>query len=377
MIKKRWLIFVILLILCSLLVQAFPFLQSYLNLRNILSKQELQKRFNDYNPPNIEVMLLPKYMLDFSVALLKIRITDKKTRIISVDARIITKNKIRTLNLFDDGLHSDNNANDAVFTGYLRTVDFNNEQNVNIEITAIDQALNKITVRRNVQLLPRNVCERFVLNGNTNEKLDLLILGDKYSNKIELINEFNKSYNNIISFEPFKKDKKKFNIFYIDSTELNLDCHYGCYRNLSYSMCCDSEKVGIISTQCPNDVVGVIVNSTAYGGTYNFNPSYFVSYKYGYNDNTVVHEFGHAMGLMDEYDYKLSAGSSILPWGPNCETKSTCTSWAGTGGTGCFSSCTYSNWFRPIKANTLMYDNRGDYGHVNQKHLNNVLANYK
>ncbi len=376
MIKKRLLLFVILLIVFSSIVQSFsPAQTSILINQQTILRIRLQKIFNDYQSPEININILPKYMLDGSTALIKFKTFDKKTKIISFNARLILKNKIKEIKLFDDGWHSDDNANDFIITGQLKTTNFDFEKNVTIEITATDQAFNIKKLRKNIEMLPRRTCEQIVYNGKIDDKLDLLIMGDKYNNFTLMTQDLNKSFQNIIAFEPFKSEQKKINTFFLDSTNIDLECHYNC-DNITRAMCCNDEKVLTLASQCPNDIIGVLTNTTQYGGRYMWS-GYWISYKDGYKDNVVVHEVGHAFNLMDEYDYQQQMPQGFKPWGPNCETSSSCLSWSGTSGTGCFRSCTYSSLFRPIERNSMMLDHNGDFGPVNQKHLNNMLTNYK
>ncbi|MBW3012491.1 hypothetical protein KY311_04855 [Candidatus Woesearchaeota archaeon] len=70
-----------------------------------------------------------------------------------------------------------------------------------------------------------------------------------------------------------------------------------------------------------------------------------------------VREFGHFMGLADEFAYlgSTSANSTY----PNCDNEFSgnesqpCSKWSNVQGTGCYAGCIYENWYRPTKGFVL------------------------
>lgn len=347
---------------------------------------EVLKRLNvsgDNILPFIATTAIPNYLIANSTLFFQISVEDKESGINYFNGEIINFDKIKTstLDLFDDGLHNDGLFNDSFYSATLNTNDLMNNNNF-IFLTAVDNAGNKkVLVKEIKEIISPKTCSQLVDNNNTNDKLDIVFLGDKYFDLEILRKDVENHYKSIFKLSPLDKafNQSKINIHFVNAT---LDLF--CQRNIPIGMNltpqlhwvgCDHEKISLISSNCPNDVVMVVLNNKTYAGT--SWGAYAITYKDGDKSNTTVHEFGHIFGaLNDEYSYGINADKTMLPGGVNCDINKSCGKWQNISNTGCFQECSYNNWFRPIHNNTIMYDAKGDFGSVNEAELNRRLSKY-
>ncbi|MEA2036919.1 MAG: M64 family metallopeptidase, partial [Nanoarchaeota archaeon] len=221
----------------------------------------------------------------------------------------------------------------------------------------------------------KSLCIEMQYNGNPADKLDILFIGDDYS-EYELSmfrGDANSFMNGLLSYEPFKSQRNKINVYRIDNTQ-DLGCNYNC-QGIGRAICCDNAKVAQASVHCPKDYTIVIVNSNDYGGA--ASGGLAVSYRGDYK--VAVHEFGHSFaGLMDEYN--TGQYISGVPWGSNCAPDSSCSKWSdlkGVEGVGCFKGCTADNWYRPIHSTSVMMDLKGDYNPVGERAMADKMRSYR
>lgn len=265
------------------------------------------------------------------------------------------------------------NCEDGTFTGYC-SVDqpFFCDNGKLIKNCSNCGCPNDLECRRDGSCT-RNSCIQLVHNGNPDNKLDLIFVGDDYDNEMDKFAEDIEVFiNGLLNYEPFNSQRDKINFYKVDNTE-DLGCFYGC-GGMDRLICCDNLKIDQIAIDCPYDYAIIIVNNDSYGGSGGVNAvSYRVDYK------VMVHEFGHSFGgLMDEYSY--GGKSESYASGPNCASSLLCTEWSDLNnleGVGCFEGCTYDNWYRSKQSDSIMLDLNGDFNPVGERHLSELMERYR
>jgi len=180
-------------------------------------------------------------------------------------------------------------------------------------------------------------------NGKSDTKVDLVILAEGYKQ-----NEFDKFINDtkrvsdyLFAEEPFKSEKKKFNVkaVFAPSAESGTDVpgekvyKNTCFNSTFYTFdlpryltTSDMRMAYDAASAVPYDQIYVLVNTERYGGGGFYN---FVSVCTSDNELTkevFIHEFGHGFaGLGDEYynstvAYENFYNLDIEPWEPNLTT---------------------------------------------------------
>ena len=182
-----------------------------------------------------------------------------------------------------------------------------------------------------------------LINGKPSEKVDIVILPEGYTREETglFINDCEKFVKDFFTFEPYSKNKDKFNIRAVlapsnqkgtdipkeniwKSTILNTS--YYTFDSERYLMTMDDKSVRDLAANAPYDQIYILVNSKKYGGgaIYNY-------YNVSVNSNEqsakiLIHEFGHGFaGLADEYyndetSYGEFYNLNIEPWEPNITT---------------------------------------------------------
>ncbi|MFC1725201.1 M64 family metallopeptidase [candidate division KSB1 bacterium] len=168
-------------------------------------------------------------------------------------------------------------------------------------------------------------------NGDPDKKVDILILGDGFT-KAELPalkKAADEKVDNLFSTEPFKSNKKNFNVRLIESVSEEsgidqpnrnifknsiLDCSFDAFELDRYVLTYANEKLRDIAANAPYDYICIIANSPIYGGG-----GIFKLYSISTLDQKrkfflFVHEFGHQFaGLGDEYFSSAVAYNEFYP----------------------------------------------------------------
>jgi len=176
-------------------------------------------------------------------------------------------------------------------------------------------------------------------NGNSAQKVDILILGDGYtqpelsdfSAKARALTE------ELFATQPFKKRRDDFNVWAIapltrepgisrPSTrtyrDTPLGVSYDAFRSERYVLTTDNKAMRRIASSAPYDFVEIITNTDTYGGGGIYGLYATVAANSVWANYVFIHEFGHHFaGLADEY-YTSSvayeaAGVLIEPYEPN------------------------------------------------------------
>lgn len=157
------------------------------------------------------------------------------------------------------------------------------------------------------------------ISGDPHTKVDVVILGDGYSaNDQKKFEKDLKRYTNLlISQEPFKKNKDKFNIYGVlkASEESGIDePGANIYKNTTlsttfyslgserYVLTEDNKSMRDLAAHVPYDAIYIMCNSPRYGGggIYNFYCTFVSDNQF--SPYIFLHEFGHSFGgLADEY----------------------------------------------------------------------------
>lgn len=156
-------------------------------------------------------------------------------------------------------------------------------------------------------------------SGDPHSKVDVVILADGYSAKDQkkFENDLKHYSNLLISHEPFKKNKNKFNIYGvfkasedygIDEPGANiykstvLSTTFYSLGSERYVLTEDNKSMRDLATQVPYDAIYIMCNSPRYGGggIYNFYCTFVSDNQF--SPYIFLHEFGHSFGgLADEY----------------------------------------------------------------------------
>ncbi len=214
-----------------------------------------------------------------------------------------------SLMLSDDGLHGDEKPNDGVYANVWDSRGKGLIKEVTVEAQGVGQKL--ATLNRAFQIQEESCQEALPGNNNKNtNRVNVVFVGANYGNlesftqDIAKSIDFNGTEGGLLSQEPFKSNKDKFNFWYSNQIQFTDDCGGGDINlgrigkflscratvHLATDSCVVNNKqiIGLIS----KDFTSIAFGQTAYVST-------FVSY---YSPSIVVHEFGHSFGkLSDEY----------------------------------------------------------------------------
>jgi hypothetical protein len=177
-------------------------------------------------------------------------------------------------------------------------------------------------------------------NGPPNEKVDLLILGEGYT-EAELPKfhaDVTRLTDRLFATEPFKSRMRDFNVRAIDlSSPLSgvnrphvgkfrrtaVSASYYVFESERYMLTEDNRALRDVLSQAPYEFIEILANEKQYGGggIYNFQAT--ASVDTAFANYLFVHEFGHHFaGLADEY-YMSPAVTTEFPkdqpepWEPN------------------------------------------------------------
>lgn len=177
-------------------------------------------------------------------------------------------------------------------------------------------------------------------NGPASEKVDLLFLGDGYTEKE--IRKFHQDVERLVavlfSYEPFKSRKRDFNVRALDLPTAESGVHrpqsrlfrrtalgtaYNTFGSERYVLTLEDKVLRDAAAAAPYDFIEILVNDAQYGGGGIFGDQSTAASANSYASYLVVHEFGHHFaGLADEYytsdvAYETGAPDKPEPWEPN------------------------------------------------------------
>ncbi|HLB40527.1 MAG TPA: M64 family metallopeptidase, partial [Candidatus Babeliales bacterium] len=180
--------------------------------------------------------------------------------------------RVARLDLYDDGNHNDNAAGDNIWGATWGVT--------KIGAYHLEATVDNSRIYRNLRsfnIIVSPACVAVVNNGGSSQKLDIVYIAEQYGGANLATfrdNDVVKFKNKLLAFEPFKAQSNKINFWRIDNTD-SLGCHNNC-GGINRAICCDRAKVLDRASSCNYDKIGVIVNSSVYGGGGAM--SYFTSY---------------------------------------------------------------------------------------------------
>jgi hypothetical protein len=179
----------------------------------------------------------------------------------------------------------------------------------------------------------------YIKNGNTDNHVDIVILGDGYTEA-----EMDKFHKDVVSLtdelftvEPFKSRKANFNVSAVETPSATsgvnkphpgvfnrtpLSMSYGAFDSERYALSYDNRTIRDVASTVPYDYMFILINERTYGGGGIFNLYSTVAADNKFSRYIFVHEFGHCFAaLADEYytsdvSYQTPA-ITVEPWEPN------------------------------------------------------------
>lgn len=168
-------------------------------------------------------------------------------------------------------------------------------------------------------------------SGHPNEKVDMAIIGEGYTNteEFKFIEDLNRFTKILFNFEPFSSHKDKFNIYGLlkDSEDSGTDepraniyqstavnTTFNSMGSERYLLTEDNKSLRDIAAHVPYDALLIMVNHKRYGGggIYNFFLTFTTDNQW--HEYLFIHEFGHSFGgLADEYYTSSTAYDEFYP----------------------------------------------------------------
>jgi hypothetical protein len=213
----------------------------------------------------------------------------------------------------------------------------------------------------------QKVCVDILNSGNPADKLDIVFVGDGYTDLGQFESDVRKHSAQILETEPFKSNKNKINVHFVNKLT-----SIGCSIYGDRCVICDSKKSAELASLCPNDKIIELYNSDRWAGCATLNGDAAASSKYPFIS---LHEFGHSFGgLWDEYSY---GGNGVDTTGsPNCDSSSSCSKWSNNGN-GCFLGCTSDNFYRSVDNGIMRTSGSNTFGTLDESILSRLLNTYK
>jgi hypothetical protein len=217
-------------------------------------------------------------------------------------------------------------------------------------------------------------CVDIIYNGNPYDKIDIVFLGDGYSDITDLSKDTNDYINNVLfKIEPFNNSIDKFNIYRIDKKQ-ELGCSINNYIK------CNEFNIKEAASSCPHDYIFILVNRNKIKDFIKPIRSSAISNMVKINtadkNLVLVHEFGHIFAnLADEYvDEGYYQGFNAKDY-PNCDTDG-CPKWSLLN-LGCFQGCSLHNFYRATE-NSIMknYYKSNEFGALNSNIINKKIEVY-
>lgn len=179
----------------------------------------------------------------------------------------------------------------------------------------------------------------FQKSGDPAEKVDLLILGDGYTEaeRGKFEKDARRLVDTLFAHSPFKERRKDFNVWGLAPAAKEsgisrpstgtyrrspLGCTYDAFDSERYVLTFDNRAWRDVASFAPYDVVEMLVNGRTYGGGGIFGLYATVASDNAFSPYVFVHEFGHHFaGLADEYytsEVAYETGKPrVEPWEPN------------------------------------------------------------
>ena len=177
-------------------------------------------------------------------------------------------------------------------------------------------------------------------NGPPSEKVDLLVIGEGYTDAEQ--EKFHADARRLVDAlfeeEPFRSRKSDFNVWGLDLPSATsgvtrpragqfrrtpLSAEYNIFDSERYVLTYDNRALRDAASAAPYEFIEILVNEEQYGGGGIFNFQATAAADTGFAEYVFIHEFGHHFaGLADEYytsdvAYETGASEHPEPWEPN------------------------------------------------------------
>lgn len=216
----------------------------------------------------------------------------------------------------------------------------NNRHEVSATLThEVDPQDILIQSRGNNRITPHKY---LLKSGNSADCIDVAILAEGYTpTEMDLFYEdAQKACNALFNHEPFKQNKKKFNIVAVASPskdsgvsiprnnewkETAVSSHFDTFYSERYLTTRSVKDIHNWLAGIPYEHIIILANTDTYGGGGIYNSYTLTTAHHSMFEPVVVHEFGHSFGgLADEYAYSAEPSSlfpyDVEPWEPNITT---------------------------------------------------------
>ena len=177
-------------------------------------------------------------------------------------------------------------------------------------------------------------------NGEPKNKVDLLILGDGYTEteRTKFIADARRLSDKLFAASPFKERAKDFNVWALMAASPEsgvarpssgkhrwtpLGTRYDAFGSERYVLTFENQALRELAQNAPYEFVEILVNNETYGGGGIYGLYSTAAAKSEWAPYLFVHEFGHHFaGLADEYftspvSYETGSNERREPWEPN------------------------------------------------------------
>ncbi|MDO8741507.1 MAG: CARDB domain-containing protein [Candidatus Woesearchaeota archaeon] len=277
----------------------------------------------DANPPIIyseKTIVTPTSAMKGTIFTITTGVSDDSSGVNLVKAYIEKGSTvIAEITLYDDSAHGDGAANDGIYGNVWDSKD-QIEGTYDIAIYAEDNAGNSLTDDNaaSFEIISEQLCKELILGHNNKDadRVNIVFVGSGYTNfdyfkdGITKMIDFESTSGGLMSVEPFKSNKNKFNFWYVDEIgEWNVPRESCEHENLLYSdYFCEDDSLRLLDYCALSNKQYFGVINLGYGGGMAWSGAGILSLPESegdeeYNEEvTFVHEFGHAFGLLhDEY----------------------------------------------------------------------------
>jgi len=189
-------------------------------------------------------------------------------------------------------------------------------------------------------LVPQGRVREVFKNGSPEEKVDLLVLGDGYTEEhlIKFRSDVDRLVGALFDTEPFLSRKSDFNVWAIELASHEsgiskprsgvwrksaLGLSFNAFDSERYVLALENKSIREVAAQAPYDTMIMLFNDRKYGGGGIFNLWATCSSDTSVAPYVFVHELGHSFaGLSDEYytsevAYEDFNPEGTEPWEPN------------------------------------------------------------
>jgi hypothetical protein len=181
----------------------------------------------------------------------------------------------------------------------------------------------------NREPVPAHKTEAFIHNGNSDRKIDIVVLPEGYTldEMVKFRKDVDKFMQGFFAASPFKDYQDHFNVHlvYAPSQDSGTDnpgrnewvntafnTHFFTFESDRYLTTRDVKSLRDIAACVPYDQIYLLVNTSYYGGGGIYNFYNLCTSDHPESVKVFIHEFGHAFAaLADEYAYGFSSADEL------------------------------------------------------------------